>query len=100
RAARADPPACRRRAAPRDSRRSRRRGSTAELELVPRRHGSELEQRPVAVRIAVGEVRELLVPGDVEDALLDTVVEPGAPEHELLQPIDEGLPAHEGDAFP
>jgi hypothetical protein len=45
---------------------------------VPGRHGSELEQGAVAVRVAVGEVGKLLVPGDVQDALLDAVVEPSA----------------------
>ena len=66
---------------------------TAELELVPARHGRELEQRPAAVWVAVAEVGRLVVPGDLQQALLDPVVEPSAPEDELAQPVDERLPS-------
>ena len=62
--------------------------------------GSELEQRPVAAWVAVGELRRLLVPGDLEQFLLDAVVEPRAAEHELAQPVDERLATSEGDVLP
>ena len=89
------------RAAPRD----RRSGgaedvSPAELKLVPRRHGRELEQRPAAAGMLVGELGLRLVPDDLERAALHLVVEPRAPEHELAQPVDERLAADERDALP
>src|SRR5947207_3100296 len=74
--------------------------SAAELHVVPGGNGRELEQRPAAVRIAVAEIRGLVVPRDLEEPFLDAVVEPGAPEHELLQPVDERLAADERHAFP
>src|SRR5687768_6616791 len=61
--------------------------STAELELVPRRHGCELEQRTAAARLRVAEVGALLVPGDLQQTLLHAMVEPGAAEDELAQPV-------------
>ena len=42
----------------------------------------------------------LVVPGDLEQPLLDAVVEPGAPEDQLAQPVDERLAVDEGDALP
>ena len=64
-------------------------GLTAELQLVPARHGRELEQGAAAVRVAVAEVGRLVVPGDLQQALLDPMVEPGAAEDELAQPVDK-----------
>ena len=74
--------------------------STAELELVPGRHGRELEQGAAAARLGVAEVAALLVPRDLEQALLDAVVEPGAAEDELAQPVDERLALEQADALP
>ena len=53
-------------------------GLAAELELVPRGHGRELEQGPLAARVAVAELGDVVVPLDLEQPLLDAVVEPGA----------------------
>src|SRR6266542_5211073 len=75
-------------------------GSTAELELVPGGDGRELEQRAVADRIAIPEICTLLVPGNLEQAFLDAMVEPRAAEHELFQPVHERLAADERDPFP
>src|SRR5262249_23729496 len=72
----------------------------AELELVPARNGRELEQRPAAARVLVGELRVALVPHDLEGATLHLVVEPGAAEDELPQPVDEGLALEQRDALP
>src|SRR3954470_15567267 len=72
----------------------------AVLQLVPRRHRSELEERPPAARIAVGELRAVLVPDDLEQAFLDAVVEPGAAEDQLAQPVDERLAVDERDPLP
>src|SRR5581483_11086073 len=58
------------------------------LELVPRGHGGELEQGAPAARVAVAEVGAVVVPGHLEQALLDAMVEPGAAEDELAQPVD------------
>ena len=74
--------------------------SAAELELVPARHGSELEQGAAAVGIAVAEVGGVVVPGDLEQAFLDPVVEPGPPEHELPEPVHERLALDERDVVP
>ena len=67
---------------------------------MPGRHGRELEQRAAAARVAVGELGGVLVPGDLEQALLHAVVEPGAAEHELAQPVDERLAVDEREALP
>ena len=48
----------------------------------------------------VGELGLDLVPDDLERAALDLVVEPGAAEDELPQPVDERLAADERDALP
>ena len=56
--------------------------------------------RAVALRVAVGEVERRVVPRHLEPPLLDPVVEPGAPEHELAQPVDERLAVHERHALP
>ena len=42
----------------------------------------------------------LVVPGHLEEALLDAVVEPGAAEHELAEPVDERLAVDERHALP
>src|SRR5207248_1623548 len=99
RTARGVKPGCRRPGAPRGRPRSRP-PSSSELHLVPGRDGGELEQRPTSARVAVAEVGRLLVPRDVEQPLLDAMVEPGAAEHELLQPVDERLAADERHALP
>src|SRR5581483_419032 len=74
--------------------------STAELELVPGGNGCELEQRPPAARVLVGELGVALVPDDLERAALHLVIEPRAAEDQLAQPVDERLPAYERHAFP
>src|SRR5207248_2315620 len=71
-----------------------------ELQLVPARHGRELEQRAAAARVAIAEVAAVLVPRDFEQPLLDTVVEPRSTEDELAQPVDERLAFNEGNALP
>src|SRR5205823_2298581 len=70
------------------------------LELVPARHGGELEERTAAARVAVGELGVRLVPDDLEQVLLDAVVEPGAAEDQFAQPVDERLALDERDALP
>src|SRR5437870_1340524 len=75
-------------------------GSWPVLELVPARGRQQLEQRPSAVRVVVGELGRLLVESDLELSLLHAMVEPCAAEDELLQPVDEGLAADEGDLLP
>ena len=42
----------------------------------------------------------MLVPRHLEQAFLDTVVEPGAAEDQLAQPVDERLAVDERDALP
>src|SRR5690348_737996 len=74
--------------------------STPELQLVPGRCRRQLEQRALAARFEVGELRRRIVPGHVEPAVLDPVVEPGAAEDELAQPVDERLALHEREALP
>src|SRR6185312_16236380 len=70
------------------------------LELVPARHGRELEQGARAARVAVGELGVVVVPDDLEQALLDAVVEPRAAEDQLAQPVHERLAAYQRDALP
>ena len=65
-----------------------------------RKDGRELEQRPAALRLRVAEVAGVVDPRHVEQALLDAVVEPGAAEDELAQPVDERLAVLERDALP
>jgi hypothetical protein len=74
--------------------------SAPKLERVPGRDGSELEQRAPATGVSVGEVSGDVVPRDLEQALLDAVIQPGAPEHELPDPVDKGLAVHDREAFP
>jgi hypothetical protein len=74
--------------------------SAAELERVPGRYGSKFEKRPAAPGIPVREVGGVVVPGDLEQALLHAVVEPRAPEDELADPVDERLPVDDREAFP
>src|SRR5262249_28681670 len=68
--------------------------------VVPGGDGQELEQRPVTTRIAVGELRRLLVPVDLEHPLFDAVVEPCTSEDELPQPVHERLAARQRDVLP
>ena len=49
----------------------------------------ELDQLVAAVRLDVAEGLGALVEDDVELALLDPLVEPGAAEDEAAQPVDE-----------
>jgi single-stranded-DNA-specific exonuclease RecJ len=67
---------------------------------VPGRHGRELEQRAAAARVAVAEVRLLLVPGDLEEVLLHAVVEPGAAKDQFSEPVDERFVTDDRDALP
>src|ERR671931_1192257 len=71
-----------------------------ELELVPRGRGRELEQSPRAARFEVREVRSTIIPGDIQPAVLDPVVEPCAPEDELAQPVDERLAVDQREPLP
>ena len=67
---------------------------------MPTRGGEEFEQRAAAVRVRVREVLALVVPVDLEQAFLHAMVEPGAAEDELLQPVDERLAAAERERVP
>jgi len=67
---------------------------------VPGGNRRELEQRAAAARVSVGELRAVVVPRHLEEALLDAVVEPGAAKDELPQPVHERLVADEGDPLP
>jgi len=57
-------------------------------------------QRAAAARLRVAEVAAVLVPGDLEQALLDAMVEPRAAKHELPEPVDERLALDERDVLP
>ncbi len=59
------------------------------LQLAPGRNGSKLEQRPPALGLRIAEVARVVDPRDVEKPFLHAVVEPGAAEDELAQPVDE-----------
>src|SRR5262245_4141228 len=100
--ARTPPPAATRNAPAPAARNARRsiRGSGPVLQLVPGRHGCELEQRASAVRVAVVEVPGAVVERDLEEVLLQPVVEPGAAEDELAQPVDERLTVHDRELLP
>jgi len=67
---------------------------------VPRRRRCQLQQGAPAARVAIGELGDLLVPDDLEQSLLDTMVEPGAAEDQLAQPVDERFALDEGDVLP
>ena len=67
---------------------------------MPGRHRRELEQRAPATGLGVAEVAALLVPGDLEQPFLDAVVEPGATEDVLAQPVDERLSLQQADTLP
>src|SRR5205085_732000 len=71
-----------------------------ELQGVPRRHRRELEQRAPTPGMLVGELVVAVVPHDLERAALHLVVEPGASEDQLAQPVDERLAADEGQLLP
>src|SRR3954471_8600912 len=77
-----------------------RRRSSPVLELMPARRRQQLEQGAAAVRVVVLEVGVALVELDFQLALLHTLVEPGASEDELLQPVDERFALHEGNLGP
>jgi holliday junction DNA helicase RuvB len=70
------------------------------LELVPGRHGRQLEQGAAAARVPVAEIGHAVVPRDLEEVLLHAVIEPGAAEDQLAQPVDQRLVADQRDAFP
>jgi hypothetical protein len=74
--------------------------SAAELEGVPGGNWRKFEQRPAAPGVAIGEVGGIVVPRNLEEALLDSVVEPGATEDELADPVDERLPVDDREPFP
>ena len=67
---------------------------------MPARHRRELEQGAAAALLRVAEVAGPLVPRHFQQPLLDAVVEPGAAEDELLQPVDERLALDERDVLP
>src|SRR5437773_788496 len=71
-----------------------------ELKLVPGRDRRDLEQGALAVRVDVGELAGLVLPGHVESSVLDPVVEPRAAEDELPQPVDERLAADQREVLP
>ena len=72
----------------------------AVLQRVPGGRRRQLEQRPAAPRLGVRELAAVLVPGDLEQPLLDAVVEVGTAEDELAQPVDERLPVDERQTLP
>ena len=51
-------------------------------------------------RLRVGELAALVVPRDLEQALLDAMVEVRAAEDELAEPVDERLAVDEREALP
>src|SRR5215218_7994444 len=57
----------------------------------PGRLGRELDQLGVAIGLDVAEGLARFVEDDVELALLDPLVEPGAAEDQPPQPVDEAL---------
>src|SRR5919198_1461470 len=74
--------------------------SATELQLVPGRGWRELEQRACPTRLEVREVGGAVVPGDVQPAVLDAVVEPRAAEDQLPQPVDERLAVDQRKPLP
>ena len=76
------------------------RRSAAVLDGMPGWRGGELEQGAAAFRLGVHELAARVVPRDVEQALLDPVVEVGAAEHELAQPVHERLAVDECEPLP
>src|SRR5215218_160376 len=74
--------------------------SSPALHFVPRRHGCQLEQGAVAARVAVGELAVAVVPVHLEQPFLDAMVEPGAAEDELAEPVDERLAPNERELLP
>jgi hypothetical protein len=67
---------------------------------VPRGDRRHLEQGAVSTRVDVGELARRVLPGDLEPAVLDPVVEPSAAKNELPEPVDERLAPDEGQVFP
>ncbi len=60
----------------------------------------ELEQGAASAGVPIREIRRLVVPGDLEQALFHAVVEPRAAEDELPQPVDERLASDQGNPLP
>src|SRR5262249_180055 len=59
------------------------------------------QERPrAAARVAVAELAVRVVERDLEQALLDAMVEPGAAEDEAAQPVHQRLAFDERDALP
>ena len=71
-----------------------------ELELVPGRHGRDLEQGALTLGVLVGEVAVSSSHVTSRQVLLDAVVEPCAPKDELAEPVDERLVVHESQPLP
>jgi hypothetical protein len=67
---------------------------------VPGGNGREFEECAAPARIAIAELGAPLVPGDLEQVLLDAVVEPGAAKDQLSEPIHERFVAHDGEPLP
>src|SRR5262245_53625534 len=84
----------------RSSGRPRDRVLPPELQRAPARVRREPEQRAPALRLGIAEVAARLVEADLEEPDLDAVVEVGAPEDELLQPVDERLAVVEREPLP
>src|SRR5580704_173008 len=85
-------PVCRARAASAAGSGSARAGrrSTPDVgDAIPTRLGRELDRLAAAVRLHVHEGVDLAVERDVELALLDALIEPGAAEDETSQPVHQ-----------
>jgi single-stranded-DNA-specific exonuclease len=67
---------------------------------VPGGDGREFEQRAPASGVPVTELGAALVPGHLEEVLLDAVVEPRTAEDQFSEPIDERFVAHHGQPLP
>ena len=67
---------------------------------MPRGHRGELKEGAISAGIPVAELGDVLVPVHVQKPELDALVEPGAPEDELPQPVDERLALEQADALP
>ena len=74
--------------------------SAGELERVPGRYGRQFQKRPAPAGVPVREVGGIVVPRDLEEPFLDPVVEPGTPEDELADPVDERLPLDDREPLP
>src|SRR5437763_15001024 len=65
------------------------------LQLVPGRDRRHLQQGAVAARVDVRELARLVLPGDLEPAVLDPLVKPRDTVDELAKPIADRLDAYE-----